>query len=155
MNYRPLLRFAFLLSLFASISGNYNAAKAQGPEGKSFGFGIILPDPLGVTVKAWTSPVNAVVADFGGYSGSLRLQFDYLWHFDAFHSRIVEMYAGPGLGVAFNTDNAGVGIRGIFGINVIPIATPVEIFFELGPLIELSPEVGASLDVAVGIRFYP
>src|SRR5579872_1137096 len=76
--------------------------RAQGPEGKSFGFGLILGEPLGGTVKFWTSYDNAFVGDIGAsYFGSPRIQADYLWHFDPFHSHIVKMYAGPGLAIGF------------------------------------------------------
>ncbi len=145
--------------------------KAQGPEGNSFGFGLILGDPLGLTVKIWTNSTNAFVGDLGSSDfGPLRLQGDYLWHFDAFHSRIVKMYAGPGIALAFGNgdgifhehpfhppDDHGVGIgaRVIFGVNIIPRQTPIEIFFELGPLVAFSPGVGVGIDVGVGIRFYP
>lgn len=149
---------------------------AQGPNGNSFGFGIILGEPLGGTVKIWTAPDQAVAASIGGnsYFGSLRLGADYLWHFDVFRSQIVKMYAGPGLVLGFgqgreyffyrrgrdyfyvrNEGDAGIAARMIVGLNIIPRRSPVEIFLELGPLIGISPFFGVALDVAAGIRFYP
>jgi hypothetical protein len=171
----PLIPIAMrkcLLLLPIALWMSVEPAHAQGPEGKSFGFGIILGTPLGVTVKLWTAPDQAFVADFGGsYFGPLRLQADYLWHFDAFHSSIVKMYAGPGLGLAFgnggdrffNNDEdhpdaqneLGVGVRVMFGVNIIPRRAPVEIFAEVGPLIAFVPNVGVGVDGGVGIRFYP
>jgi len=165
-----LFKFIIAASLLTSFIPQM--VRAQGPEGKSFGFGIILGTPLGVTVKLWTASDQAFVADFGGsYFGPLRLQADYLWHFDAFHSSIVKMYAGPGLGLAFgNGDNRffddhphpvdgpnqlGVGVRVMFGVNIIPRRTPVEIFAEIGPLIAFVPNTGVGVDGGVGIRFYP
>lgn len=144
-------------------------ARAQGPEGKEFGFGILLGDPLGVTVKLWTAHDQAFVADFGAsYFGPLRLQGDYLWHFDAFHSYIVKMYAGPGLALGFghsddrffddddpNATHVGVGMRVMFGINIIPQRTPIEIFLEVGPMIAFVPSIGVGVDAGAGIRFYP
>ena len=93
-NYTPLKSAAILLLLIILC---FNTdLRAQGPGGKSFGFGLILGEPLGGTVKIWTSPENALVGDIGASDfGSPRLQVDYLWHFDPFHSRIVKMYAGP------------------------------------------------------------
>jgi hypothetical protein len=140
-------------------------ARAQGPEGKSFGFGIVLGTLDAGSIKVWTTPDQAFVADFGGsWFGPLRLQGDYLWHFDAFHSRIVKMYAGPGLAVAFGnaeyfnedgTSTVGIGARVMFGVNIIPRTVPLEIFVELGPLIGFVPNVGVGIDAGVGIRFYP
>src|ERR1017187_4184706 len=75
---------------------------AQGPGEKTFGFGLIVGEPLGATVKVWTNPVNAFVFDLGASDfGPTRLDGDYLWYFDAFHSRIAKLYAAPGLAIAF------------------------------------------------------
>ncbi len=162
--------FAGLLTILAP-----SAILAQGPQGKSFGFGIILGTPLGATVKLWTASDQAFVGDIGAsYFGPLRVQADYIWHFDVFHSSIVKMYSGPGLALAFGQaephgpfyDNRffddepgathlGVGARVIVGLNIIPRRTPVEIFAELGPLIAFVPNVGVGLDGGIGIRFYP
>jgi hypothetical protein len=156
----------------------YSSLWAQGPSGKDFGFGIILGEPLGGTVKIWTANDQAVAASIGGnsYFGSLRIGADYLWHFDVFHSQVVKMYAGPGLVLGFGTgreylfykykgnhyyfyerdnDDAGIAMRVVAGLNIVPKRTPIEIFLELGPLIGISPGFGVALDVAAGIRFYP
>ena len=160
-------KFIGVAALLATL--NPAVARAQGPEGKTFGFGILLGDPLAITAKIWTAYNQAFVADLGRSSfGPLRIEGDYDWHFDAFHSRIVKMYAGPGLALAIGTSenrffdethtettHVGVGVRVMFGVNVIPRQTPLEIFFEVGPLIEFVPNVDAGVDVGVGIRFYP
>lgn len=155
----------FLLIIFCSAN-----IYAQGPEGKDFGFGIILGDPTGGTLKLYTSNDNALVFNFGpSYFGSLRLGVDYLWHFNAFESQIAELYAGAGgvLGLGdgkglYYKDkfireerNAGFGARGIFGLNIIPGDVPLEFFFEFGVLLALAPDVGSAVDVGAGMRFYP
>lgn len=165
---------AFCLAAIVAITTQ--SGNAQGPRGKEFGFGIILGDPLGLTGKYWVSNENAMVFDFGAsYFGSPRIQFDYVWHLDVFKSQIVKLYAGPGLGLGFGRpgysvwyiDNRGrerwyyrdsglgVAVRVMVGVNIIPRATPLEIFLELGPNIGIVPGFGAALDAAVGIRFYP
>jgi hypothetical protein len=155
-----------------------SSIRAQGPNGNDFGFGIILGEPLGGTVKIWTANDQAVAASIGGnsYFGSLRIGADYLWHFDVFRSQVVKMYAGPGLVLGFGTgreyffykykgnhyyfyerdnDEVGIAMRVVAGLNIVPKRTPIEIFLELGPLIGISPGFGVALDVAAGIRFYP
>lgn len=146
---------------------------AQGSRG-DFGFGIILGEPTGATVKYWFSGQTALAASIGGsYFGAPRLQVDYLWHFDAFESRIIGLYAAPGLALGFGNGNGywykekhgdfyykndnelGLGIRGVFGLNVVPRRTPLEIFLEAGALIGLAPDFGSAMDLALGIRFYP
>lgn len=156
----------FLLITFLTVS-----ISAQSSGGKEFGFGIVLGEPTGVTAKLWTQPGNAFVFVLGAsYFGSPRIGVDYLWHFDAFHSDIAKLYAGPGavLGIGEASgfwykdnrkfdkgDDSGLGIRGVFGVNVIPRETPLEIFFEIGTLVGVIPEFGAAIDAAIGIRFYP
>lgn len=124
-------------------------SSGKGPNGKDFGFGLIIGDPLGLTIKSWLNNENAFDIYVGSsYFGSIRIGADYLWHFDVFNSRVVNMYAGPGIAFGFGrgrgvfnkedkskfyywNDNAfGMGVRAICGINVIPKRTPIELFFE-------------------------
>ncbi len=166
--------FLFTVSIFGQ-----SASYAQGPMGRNFGFGLIIGDPLGATIKYWTAPNQAFDAYIGGsYFGAPRIGGDYIWHFDAFNSSVVKMYAGPGLALGFgrgyyygfyngngkngkdyfyyrDAGTTAVAARVIIGVNIIPRRSPVEIFLELGPLIGLSPSFGTALDVAAGIRFYP
>ena len=149
-------------------------SQAQGPRGKDFGFGLILGDPLGLTIKYWTNNENALDAYLGeSYFGATRIGADYLWHFDAFNSKVVKMYAGPGLTLGFgkgryyfynedhgrffyrSDEGTGIGARVILGINIIPKRAPIEIFLEAGVLVGLSPAFGTAIDTGVGIRFYP
>lgn len=163
---RKLLFFIF--TCFILITSETGAQSRS----DNFGFGIILGDPTGLTLKLWTTPRNAFVFDIGkSYFGSPRIGVDYLWHFDAFHSNVANLYAGPGgvIGIGegngfWYTDNngflhrgneAGFGIRGVFGVNIVPERTPLEIFFEVGALVALAPNSGSAIDAALGIRFYP
>ncbi|MDP4218954.1 MAG: hypothetical protein Q8916_00510 [Bacteroidota bacterium] len=152
-----------------------NPLHAQGPQGRSFGFGIVLGDPLGGTIKYWTASNEALAASIGGdYFGSPRLDVDYYWHFNAFNSSIVKLYAGPGLAIGFGSGRdylwykrghdyffyrqegqTGFGARVLVGLDIIPRRTPIELYLEVGPLIGFAPAFGASFDAAIGIRFYP
>jgi hypothetical protein len=160
--------FILLIGLNVSVT-----SFAQSPQGKTFGFGIILGEPTGLTFKFWQNPINAVVVDVGsGGFGKPRIGGDYLWHFDAFNSAMVKLFAGPGAAIGFGSgrsvfwkegkhiyvrdDNQiGIGVRGVFGVNVIPQNTPLEIFFEIGALIAVIPDFTSTADVALGMRFYP
>lgn len=170
---RSALQIGTLLFLF--LFATIKPAMGQGPGGRDFGFGIVLGEPLGATVKLWTAPDQALVGSIGGsYFGSPRIGSDYIWHFDAFHSSIVKMYAGPGLAIGFGDGvyygyykkhgdyffvrepgTTGIAMRVVVGINVIPRRTPIELFLEAGPLIGISPSFGGAFDLGLGIRFYP
>lgn len=163
--------FLSILLLSLIISGNIYS---QSPQGKNFGFGIILGEPTGLTLKYWSQRDNAFVFDIGAsYFGSPRIGVDYLWHFNAFDSDVAKLYAGLGGAVGigegkgfwyrdkkegfyFRSGNAlGLGVRGVFGVNFIPRASPIELFFEVGALVGITPEFGSAADVGLGIRFYP
>ena len=178
---KKISRFAFCFAMIVMLNGISSSLYAQGPEGKDFGFGLILGEPTGGTIKYWLNSENALVGDIGySYFGAPRIDIDYLWHFHAFNSNIVKLYAAIGGAVGFGTGYYGVfyqgkhydegdypfyyrgyrnsdigfGIRAMFGLNVIPRRTPVEFFLELGPLIGISP-FGVAFDAAIGVRFYP
>ncbi|MCX8051884.1 MAG: hypothetical protein N3B17_08345 [Chlorobi bacterium] len=137
----------------------------------STGFGIVLGDPTGLTLKHWVARDQAIAASLGGsYFGSPRIGVDYLWHFNAFRSSIVMLYGDAGVAIGFgkgvrwwgdrgykyyDRDETRIGVRGMFGVNVLPRGVPLEIFLELGPLVTIAPGFGSSVDVALGMRFYP
>ncbi len=161
----------FMILTIISFSSLFIPSAAQNsPNGKKFGFGIIVGDPTGLTLKIWTSKPNAFAFSLGkSYFGSPRIGMDYLWHFDAFNSDVAKLYAGPGgvIGIGEGTgfyykdkykrtgNDLGLGVRGVFGVNVIPERTPLEIFFEVGALVALTPDFDSAADVALGMRFYP
>jgi len=165
-----LRRIIFLFTLIILIIGIKPTQAQYAPEGKSFGFGIILGDPTGGTAKLWLTRDNALAFHLGAsFFGSPRIGVDYLWHFDAFSSNIVNLYAGPGGVIGLGKGNGfwyrnrfirtnnevGIGGRAMFGINVVPQRTPLEIFIELGVLIAFIPDFGSAADAAIGVRFYP
>jgi len=156
-----LLALSFVVMLGVS-------SYAQSPGGKDLGFGVMLGDPAGLTLKYWPNHVNAFVFDLGSsYFGSPRINADYLWHFNAFESDIANLYAGPGVALGFgnsggfwdrsfrNDNNTALGVRGVFGVNILPRRTPLEVFVEIGVLVGLTPDFGSGIDGAIGIRYYP
>jgi hypothetical protein len=153
------------LCLFLAVQGS--VAQDHG-----FGLGVIVGEPTGISAKLWTSPVNAF--DFGlgwsvggdrigkykgYYEGGSRVHFhmDYLWH--AFgvirSSERFPLYYG--LGGRFNTGagyDASVAVRGVFGIAWLPHNTPVDVFLELVPSLQLTSTTGFGLDAGIGARYF-
>ena len=163
---RKLIHIVLLLFILTGCEGIF----AQSPQGKEIGFGIILGDPTGGTLKFWTEKENAIVIDLGtSYFGKPRIGVDYLWHFEPFNTDIANLYAGVGGAIGFGEGNGfwfkdkfhrtgneiGFGARGVFGVNVLPRHTPLEAFFEIGVLLGFIPDFGSAADAAIGIRFYP
>ena len=136
-----------------------------------FGMGIILGEPTGLSAKLWTSKINAFdfglgvsvggdrISYEGHYDNGSRIHFhmDYLWHsFNAIHSseRFPLYY---GIGGRFNTGggyDGSLGIRGVFGIAWFPHSTPIDIFFELVPVFQVTPLTGLGIDAGLGIRYF-
>ena len=138
---------------------------------KGFGLGVILGEPTGLSAKLWTSQNNAF--DFGlgvglggdriKYSGPydrtgrIHFHMDYLWHsFNAISStEKFPLYYG--IGGKFNS-GAGYedsfGIRGVFGIAWFPRATPIDVFFELVPVFQVTPLTGLGLNAGLGLRYF-
>ena len=82
---------------------------------------------------------------------------DYLWHsFHAVNSteRFPLYY---GIGGQFNSGagyDASIGIRGVIGFAWLPRSTPIDIFVELVPVLQLTSSVGLGIDAGVGIRYF-
>lgn len=145
-------------------------AKPISAQDSGFGMGLILGEPTGLSAKLWTSKVNAF--DFGlglsvggdrlnnrGYDGKgrIHLHMDYLWHaFNAISSteRFPLYY---GLGARFNSGGGyegSLGVRGVIGIAWLPQATPIDVFLELVPVLQLTNNLGFGIDAGLGIRYY-
>ena len=145
---------------------------ANPPLGRSFGLGIMLGEPTGLTAKLWTSNTTAFAFSLGNsYFGNIRFGVDYLWHLNAFNSNIVDLYAGLGAAVGIgpnggwwysnkgrvwyrSDDEIGIGVRGLLGLNVIPRNTPLEFFGELGLMLGFLPGTFTNFEGAIGLRYY-
>ena len=124
-----------------------------------FGLGVILGEPTGVSGKYWMSPWSAIDGAFAwslDKNGKIQVHADYLWHNYEIISVIkgkLPIYYGIGGRLLFASDNI-VGIRGVVGLNYLFAGTPLDIFLELVPILDLAPEVDPSFNAAIGIRYY-
>jgi len=164
----------FIVVVLTSLLFTCGIVIAQEPISKGSSFGLILGDPLGVTMKYRLSARNAVDVGFGpDYYGSPRLQVDYIWQFNTFHSDVVRTYAGPGLAVAFakgsnmfysnepfresfanlEDKKAGLGGRMIFGLNFAPKISSFEFFVETGMLVGFNRYFDPDIDYGMGFRY--
>lgn len=134
------------------------------------GFGLILGEPTGITLKSRTGTSNDLIFNLGlrSHYGGVRFDGIYTFNFpNAFNSRDFELYAGIGAVVAtgeghsffygkhkHDNDDFNLGLKGLFGIN-FKASRNFEIFLELGPLIGVTHGVGTDMEGAIGFRFYP
>jgi hypothetical protein len=158
-----------ILCLLLLSAGSSGIAQDRGG---TFGFGFILGEPTGLAWKYKMSRANALDGVVGFSPGNrFRLHVDYLWNAYPFHDPNFSLHYGIGAVVGFGetwfvehghsdgywagTSELGFGVRVPFGIDYAIPRSPVELFFELAPIIIFAPGVGAAIDVGIGMRFYP
>jgi hypothetical protein len=146
---KRLFQILMILVLF-SLSSTY----AQ----KSFGIGIVLGDPTGLSAKLYTGSNNAfdfaAAWSFGG-DGNLLLQADYVWHSSLTNtsSGLLALYYGIGGRVVF-ADDPAVGVRIPVGLDYVFSTAPIDIFLEIVPVLDLIPSTEFDLNGGVGVRFW-
>jgi len=158
-----LVRVA-VLALLAALAPVRPATAQEG-----FGVGIIAGEPTGVTIKSWLDRTEAIdAAAAWSFSGrdSLQLHVDYLVHdFSLVRPRRLPgrlpLYAGLGARLRLRESGkrredrqAAAGIRVPLGAAYLLADTPVELFLEVVPVLDLAPDTELGLDAAVGARWY-
>lgn len=149
--------------LVVGISPTLHAAD-KGPQGKTFGLGIIAGDPTGVTGKGYLSSRLAVsgIAAWSFINDAFTAIADVTYDmFEIHHNNKVDtpFYVGAGAKLAINKkmpggDKTAIGIRVPVGIAAQWENIPVEGYVEIAPGIELSPETEFDLTGGVGVRYY-
>jgi hypothetical protein len=143
-----------IVMLFAAFSSGRLAAQDD-----SLGLGIILGEPTGISLKYWTGGRTAIdggVAWSFSNKDSLHLHMDYLVHdFNILKAKKgrLALYYGIG-GRAKIEERSRVGVRIPIGINYLFGDAPLDIFFELAPLLDLVPGTEFGLTGGIGIRYY-
>ena len=146
-----LAKIIMVLVVFSSMS----FAQSTG-----FGLGVILGEPTAISAKYWTSGSTAF--DFGvGYSfeknSYLNLHADYLFHskniFET--SENISLYYGPGARLRFVEDaTTRLGVRFDVGLVWIPRNTPIDVFIEVAPLLDIIPETDFDINGGIGVRYF-
>ncbi|MCE7934381.1 MAG: hypothetical protein DYG96_07285 [Chlorobi bacterium CHB2] len=140
------------------------------PKIGSIGFGLMLGEPTGITLKGSLQGNNAWDMAIGtSWFGNLTIQADYLWNANVFNSNKAGLYfgvggalgIGDGKGIVIKKDDddekkeTAVGVRGVAGFNTIPFSSPIEFFFEIDPILSFAPSIGLNFMGAIGVRYYP
>ncbi|MHB2026655.1 MAG: hypothetical protein ACYCPQ_08480 [Elusimicrobiota bacterium] len=122
-----------------------------------FGAGVILGDPTGGTAKLWLSDTKAIDAGVG-FNTNLVLYGDYLlnsWNVLPQPSEgKLPVYLGLGAQMRTSSPNEEFGLRTVAGIAYWLPRNPVEIFFEIVPVFNVSPGDNVDLEADIGLRYY-
>lgn len=125
---------------------------------KNFGIGIVLGEPTGLSGKINTGSATAfdiaAAWSFEG-NGHLLFQTDYVWHssLSSTSSGFFKPYYGFGGRIIFSNDPT-VGIRIPIGIDYIFSSSPIDIFAEVVPILDLIKSTSFDLNGGVGVRFW-
>lgn len=147
------LKHFFAICIVMLLSGSAFSQK------DGVGVGIIIGEPTGVSIKNWMTSTTAFdlgIAWSFTDNTDFHLHGDYLWHnFAVFSPKKGHMpfYYGIGARVKFS-DKTRFGIRGVAGIAYIFAATPIDLFLEVAPILDLTPGTDFSLNASIGARYY-
>ncbi|MDI6400471.1 hypothetical protein QLX67_00555 [Balneolaceae bacterium ANBcel3] len=123
------------------------------------GVGVLIGDPTGISFALRTQTDRAFAGglawSFRGHS-TMHFHLDYLFY----HHGIIPvekgslpLYYGLGGRLRFG-DTDKLGIRIPLGIAYQFENDPIELFFEIVPILELVPGTALSGNAAIGIRYY-
>jgi hypothetical protein len=128
-------------------------------QSSGFGIGIIAGEPTGITAKQWVSHNNAF--DIGlawsfRRDGFFHVHADYLWHFPGSvrSSEQFVPYAGVGGRFGARKKDPLLGLRIVGGLAWWPKNTPIDLFVEIAPILDLAPATELSGNGGIGIRFF-
>jgi hypothetical protein len=129
-------------------------------QSKGLGLGVLIGEPTAISAKYWTSGNTAF--DFGvGYSfeknSYLNVHADYLFHIKNLFqtSENIEFYYGPGARLRFiENATARLGFRFDVGLVWISRNTPIDVFIEIAPLLDIIPETDFSFNGGIGVRYF-
>lgn len=168
MTFRPLRVALASLAVVAFL-----AATAPGSHAQSAGLGLggqigvsnAGANPVGLTLKTWTTDRQAVqaatsfvISDNEAGVSYWVLQADYIFHdFEqvAVGDGLMALYVGPGLQLTFieNADT-DVALRAPLGVSYMFGDAPIDVFAEVAPTLQLADAAQLRFDGAIGFRYY-
>ena len=139
----------------------------EGREKGTFGAGIIIGEPTGVTAKLYVKDDQALqaAAGFAFIGGGLHLHVDYVFHPLVLQTRdsfVLLAYLGPGVRLiqyrnGRDDSTLAIGLRGVGGLLFDFKDNPLDVFVEVAGVLEYESGdegFGPALNAAAGIRYY-
>jgi hypothetical protein len=131
-------------------------------EASAFGVGVILGEPTGISFKQWLTRENAVggaVAWSFREDAALHAHLDYLYHRQGVPETESDVgrllwYIGIGGRVKAEEKDSRLGVRLPLGLDYVFAGSPIDIFFEVAPVLDLAPETEFRLHGGFGIRYF-
>ncbi len=128
----------------------------------SFGLGVIIGEPTGPSFKIWTGAKTAIDGALAWTldgNQDMHLHMDYLIH-DFSIAKVDKgrfpLYYGIGGRIRFHDGNQDdqIGVRIPVGMAYLFANSPLELFFEVVPILDLAPSTELEFNSGIGIRYY-
>jgi hypothetical protein len=159
-----------LFAVLAVVLGLSRVASAGDPahptDKGTFGIGLVLGEPTGITAKLYLDDDTAIQGAVGinFYGSGVQANAEYLWHPWIVQDRdllVMPIYLGPGLR-AVDYGGRGVdshfamGLRAVVGLLFDFKEQPLDAFVELGGVVEydFTNGWGPGLNIGAGVRYY-
>ncbi len=128
-------------------------------QNKTFGIGVILGEPTGISAKLWLGEVMAI--DFAAAwsfvnSTAFQLHADYLFHLMELikvSKGKLPLYFGVGGRMKFG-DKVKAGVRIPVGLAYMFANVPLDLFVEVVPMLNLVPATGFDIGGGIGVRYF-
>jgi hypothetical protein len=144
------------------------ADEGRPTEKGTLGLGIIIGEPTGITAKLYLEDDQAIQGAIGGsfIVDAWQVNAEYVLHPWILQDRdtfVLPVYVGPGVRfMRYNegrdSDNAhyAVGLRAVVGLLFDFKNVPLDVFVELGGVLEYDFSDGAGIggNIGAGIRYY-
>ena len=124
-----------------------------------FGLGVIVGEPTGISGKLRLSRSNSVDAALAWSfrrNGHFHVHADYLWEFPNTirASEQFTLFAGLGGRLTAGKGDGVLGLRIAGGFAWLPRNTPLEVFLEVAPILDIIPATEFTANGGLGIRFF-
>lgn len=156
-------RKAILSSLFlaATLILSHGTARAVD---RGTGLGFIMGEPTGISGKFWLGGRTALDAALAWSTfdehDDLHLQMDYVWHDFGLLSvdrGALPVYYGLGGRLATRDGRGGedrLGVRFPVGLAYIFPSQRADLFFEVAPTLDLTPDTNVDVEGGLGVRYF-
>ena len=143
----------FIVAVFFGIISLGISAQDSG-----LGAGLIIGEPTGISAKSWLSSHDAIDAGLAWSisHGWFHIHADYLRH--AFGLIPVEkgqfpLYFGAGVKIGLGND-VSIGLRVPVGLAYLFDGTPLDIFIEIAPGLQIIPDTKFDMGGGIGVRYW-
>jgi hypothetical protein len=152
----------FLLCTFAPASIAQSAGLGLGGQ---IGVSNAGPNPVGLTLKTWTTDRQAiqaatsfVISDEEAGPSYWVIQGDYIFHnFEQVEvgDGLMALYVGPGLQLTFiENQDADIALRSPLGVSYMFGDAPIDVFAEVAPTLQLEQAPQLRFEGAIGFRYF-